>query len=120
MIINDAAHALHIKAISLLMRLLLFFIALAAACSVSSVQTCALTHVDTNSDGFIDAAEIDYFITENPCNARPMPTSGASVISVCDRDSDGRLGVADASHVSGCLTNPGLLALACSICASCA
>lgn len=101
------------------MRLLLLLIAVAASCSVSYVQTCALTHVDTNSDGFIDAAEIDYFITENPCNARPMPTSGARVIGVCDRDSDGRLGVADAAHVSGCLTNPGLLALACSICASC-
>lgn len=95
--------------------LLLLFLALASSCSVPYVQTCALAHVDTNGDGQLSVAELDFFISENPCNARPMPTSGAKVISVCDGNADGQLG---ASEVQ-CLSNPGLLALACSICASC-
>jgi len=90
-----------------------------ASCTISSVITCALTHVDTNHDGFIDASEIDTFIAENPCNARVMRTSGTKVVSMCDRNSDNKLDANDANHGSSCLTNTGVLNLACSICESC-
>lgn len=99
--------------------LIILFLALSTACTISDVVTCALTHVDKNHDGFIDVGEIDAFIAENPCNARAMRTSGTKVVSMCDRNSDNKLDSDDANHVNSCLTNAGVLNLACTICESC-
>lgn len=105
------------------MRLLFVFCLIVAishaACTIDYVVQCAMNHVDTNNDTFIDIQEINTFIAENPCNARTIRTSGTKVIDMCDRNSDSQLDSVDAHHANSCLNNPGVLALACSICDAC-
>jgi len=91
-------------------------------------MTCVLTHLDTNSDGFISAEEIDEYQYDPPCGMPSYVTgvAGADVIAECDlvdeetELSDGLLGSLELNTTTtGCLANARVRQAVCDECTRC-
>ena len=98
----------------------LFSLTLAQTCTKSRVVACALTYVDTDSNGRITQAELDDFIMEGPCGPIPAAT-GAGIVQFCDFNGDGELtAVEDIDPPDApCLYSEPLMKMVCEQCDKC-
>lgn len=88
-------------------------------CDSSRVYNCMISNLDANSDGSLEAAELDWYMNSKPCGDPPVVMSGSWFMIFCDMNHDGLFNFADFNHTLSCFRSAGAKQAVCNICDTC-